>query len=624
MTRLDDLTIRLNAVDKTANAFKSLGKRTEKLEKAFLKVKIAAAGVGLAATAASAGLVRVFNARAPYLDALSKTADTLGLGVDQLQAFRREAELSGVSVADLDKALLKMNIRIGRAVDGGGAAAKSLKKLGLDAKELAGLNPEEAYIRITNAIGKVPSVAERAAIAMDVFGNKGAQVTRITAENLEKSNKELEDFGIALTRIDGAKIEDANDAVFRVKQNMEGVSNQIAVGMAPAITSVSNFILDMSKSILGANSDLLDFGRTLVRGIGWVGDFVSSFLNGLSFIRITINAAERGISELFVGAIEGIESFLSKIPGGSKLADKLGLDEATSYFKNEIAKTTEDIAELQQGIIDRYQSGTVTAQLEQYFNEAEAAAIIRAREIEARLTPDLSGGAPLNLGAATGANSPVSESQGDDIEAGIGSAFFDQMQQMTEHSAAMRDSVAGSLDWAEEQTKIRAMQMRDSIGSIATALTAGAQAFAAYAESSGESGKKAFKVFKGLQIAAATASAYSAASQALAGFDSATLPERIGKAATALSIGLGYVASISRLTASGGGSGGGAAGASASAGSSSPQSTARGGTLQQETPRAGKVILQMEGRDRTYDDNDIQNIADGLQRLGIDADVVFG
>lgn len=638
MARLDDLTIKLNAIDKSGKAFKSMTGRVRRLEKSLLAAKFAAGAIAVAAVGTAATMTRVFNTRAPYIDAMSKTADTLGLGVEQLQAFRREAELSGVSIADVDKALSKMNIRIGRAVDGGGAAAKALKKLGLDASELSNLNPQEAYVKITRELEKIPTVAERSAIAMDIFGKKGAEVTRITADNLEKSVKELEEFGLALSRVDGAKIEDANDAVFRVKQNLQGVSNLIAVGMAPAITAVSNFVLDLSRSMLGANGDLLDIGRTLVRGIGWVGDFTSAFWNGLSMIRILINQTERGISELFLGAIDGINSFLSKLPGGAKLAEKFGLTEASAYFKNEIAKTTQDIGELQQSILDSYSSGSVSARLEQYFNEAEAAAIIRAREIEAGINAasNTSGaGASPAVSTATGAGSPVVESGGDDIEAAV-LADIQKVQALNDAAAeekyaklraysdsykAYSDGIAAEIKSNDEaaaaEEAARQAARVEQINQVTNALGSGASAFGAFASAAAGSSKKAFNTFKILQIGLSTAAGISAQVQALAAIDAPTLTQKFAAYAQMGAIVGTSIASLKSLTLGGGG---GSAGASASAPSASPQSTARGGTVQQSTARATSNTFVFESRDSVVNAEDV---VDSLKEAGYDINVQY-
>ena len=79
-------------------------------------------------------------------------AEKIGLTVEELTTFRYIAGQAGASVQDLDSSMLRLNSRLGAAVAGGGPAASTLKRLGLNAKELLSLPLEERILAISKAM----------------------------------------------------------------------------------------------------------------------------------------------------------------------------------------------------------------------------------------------------------------------------------------------------------------------------------------------------------------------------------------------------------------------------------------------------------------------------------------
>jgi hypothetical protein len=60
------------------------------------------------------------------------------------------------------------------------------------------------------------------------------------SEEILRSRKALEDFGVAVSEIDAAQIERTNDALSEVGRVAEGLRNQIAIGLAPSIEIMAN------------------------------------------------------------------------------------------------------------------------------------------------------------------------------------------------------------------------------------------------------------------------------------------------------------------------------------------------------------------------------------------------
>ena len=104
-----DAKFKISAEDKTKDALKSASSGLSRLAKSATLAGVAAGA------AAVGGLALLVKATLPAIDNLGKTADSLGLTTEALISLRQGAQLSGVSVEVLDKALLRFNRAAGDA-----------------------------------------------------------------------------------------------------------------------------------------------------------------------------------------------------------------------------------------------------------------------------------------------------------------------------------------------------------------------------------------------------------------------------------------------------------------------------------------------------------------------------
>ncbi|GGZ83320.1 hypothetical protein GCM10007161_13530 [Ignatzschineria indica] len=79
-------------------------------------------------------------------------AEKIGLTTEELTTFRYIAVQTGSDIQSLDSSMLRLNSRLGAAVNGKGSAADTLKRLGLNAKELLNLPLEERILAISKAM----------------------------------------------------------------------------------------------------------------------------------------------------------------------------------------------------------------------------------------------------------------------------------------------------------------------------------------------------------------------------------------------------------------------------------------------------------------------------------------
>ena len=117
--------------------------------------------------------------------------------------------------------------------------------LGLSAEDLAKKSPAAAFKDIAEATNNLADQSEKAFVATKLFGRAGVKLVNTLAlgkSGLNDMTKEAKRLGIAFTRIDAAKVEQANDAVSRLKMVFTGVVNTLTIQVAPLITKVADDI----------------------------------------------------------------------------------------------------------------------------------------------------------------------------------------------------------------------------------------------------------------------------------------------------------------------------------------------------------------------------------------------
>lgn len=186
------------------------------------------------------------------LDDIGKTAAKIGLSTDALQEWRTIAESAGVSQSALDGSLERFNKRLGEAQQGGGAASKVLKQMGLDAGELATSGLDEAMKQVSDRIAAIPDPAARAAAAVALFGRDGAAMVNLLREGsagMDRMRQEARDLGII---IDESLIRGAEDAQTKLDLMSRVISAQLnsaLIELAPLLVAGATAVADMARML---------------------------------------------------------------------------------------------------------------------------------------------------------------------------------------------------------------------------------------------------------------------------------------------------------------------------------------------------------------------------------------
>ncbi|MCP4539824.1 MAG: hypothetical protein GY832_22015 [Chloroflexi bacterium] len=215
--------------------------------KRFTMGLAAVAGVG----AGVGGMTILIKNSMKAMDVIGKLSDELGIATESLMAFKHAASLTGTTEETLNKGLQRLVRRLGEAQAGYGEGRKGLEALGLDAEKVANKLPAEALLDVAEAIKQMETPAQRAAAAYALFGRQGQDLMNflmLGRQGLQDVIRETEKLGGAFDRVSIKQIENANDAIARLKFALSNMVGKTAVKLAPFIESLAQKFTQMGAA----------------------------------------------------------------------------------------------------------------------------------------------------------------------------------------------------------------------------------------------------------------------------------------------------------------------------------------------------------------------------------------
>lgn len=305
---------------------------------------------------------------------IGETAEKLGIGAKALQELRYGASQSGAEVGSLDIALRRMAVSVGhfKAKKGKGgaleipglqsldksaaenaAAVNPFKTIGLDAKKLALLKPEEQIKKIADGLSKLKTHSDRAAAAQLIFGKGAAEILPFLAEGsegIEKLAKNANKYGGVLSGDTVAASIAAEKASKDMNLALGGLTNTLGAALLPVATRtfkeisewVSKNRADIGKwaqstaawvenkaipAILKFGAEIKALGAKVIGLVSGAANLVGGFHN-LAVIVAAMRFAPL-IKTLGQIAVKGVDAAaaLFKLAAANKAANAVGAGE---------------------------------------------------------------------------------------------------------------------------------------------------------------------------------------------------------------------------------------------------------------------------------------------------------
>lgn len=217
------------------------------------------------------------------IDSQAKLADRLGTSTEAMIGLTHAGDLAGVSGETLAASLEKMSRNLADAERGAKPINDALQQMGLGIKDLRGLTPDEQLGKIADGLQTVGTAGQRGAIAVDLFGKSGAAMTTILADGsqgLRDMAKDAEGLGLMFSRMDAAKVEQANDAMSRVAAMLRGGFQQAAIAISPVLEAISNSLVQSAQNAGGFGTVVGKVLDAVKVGLGTLGDAWNVVMTG--------------------------------------------------------------------------------------------------------------------------------------------------------------------------------------------------------------------------------------------------------------------------------------------------------------------------------------------------------
>jgi len=242
----------LKKIDRAgATASRGLSNLTDRAK--TLRVGMRALGGALAGVAAVGGLATLIDRSISAADAVGKTADKIGVGVEALQELRYAAQLAGVEQRTMDMALQRFTRRVAEAAKGTGEAKQALAQMGIALKDQHGniRRSEDLLNDVAEAFRRTTDPAERLRLAFKLFDSEGVAMVNMLvggAEALEATRRRARDLGIVLDEDLVRNAEKARDELDTLGKVISANLTRAVLDLAPVIADASSELADLASS----------------------------------------------------------------------------------------------------------------------------------------------------------------------------------------------------------------------------------------------------------------------------------------------------------------------------------------------------------------------------------------
>jgi hypothetical protein len=213
-------------------------------------------GMGLAATAAVAGLVAITTKTANYAQEISNLAALSNTSTTDFQRLAAGAKTVGVEQGKLADIFKDTTDRAGEFISrGGGEMADFFKeiapKVGVTAQMFANLSGPQALQLYYSSLEKAGLNQQQMTTYMEAMADEATALIPLLKNNgqgFKELGDKAEAAGNILSGIEVARLVEVNQSIISLEASFAGATRQLVVGMLPGIESVTQRLNTMSKT----------------------------------------------------------------------------------------------------------------------------------------------------------------------------------------------------------------------------------------------------------------------------------------------------------------------------------------------------------------------------------------
>lgn len=306
--------ILISAVDQTKTAFDSIKRGLGGLTDTAKRVNGVLANLG--AGVSLAGIGAMIKSSIDSADALDEMAQRTGIAVESLSLLVPAAELSAVSTEKFEAGLKKLATGMLEAATGSEASAQNFEALGVAVQNQDGTlrDSEQVLLDLADRFQAMPDGAEKAALAVDIFGKAGAEMIPFLnqgREGIGALKQEAAELGLQLSADTAAQAGNFNDALDKLKLATTSIGNQIIASFLPALNDMAGGMVESAKqggTLRAILDGVVRVLKTLALGAATVGK---------AFVALgeAIGAGVAAAVEALKGNTDGAKAIIADLKG---------------------------------------------------------------------------------------------------------------------------------------------------------------------------------------------------------------------------------------------------------------------------------------------------------------------
>lgn len=312
------IQIVIKAINNTKNGLTAPITDLNSLGSAFKKVSGLVAGASVAAATAIGIMV---DKAIESADAFQKMSERTGVSVESLSTLAHAADLSNVSMEQVETGFKKLSVTMLNAVQGMETAKDTFKTLGITLQDNNGKlkTNEQIMMEVADKFSKMENGAVKANDAVKLFGKAGTDLIPLLnqgADGIHRMQEEAKELGLELSSRTAAEAEKFEDNAKTLGSVMTGFANQIMAFVLPSLLKYQEALIQSTKQGGILNDGLLvvqevlkgtwRFAEYTISIIGQIFEQVANLASGL--IAVAIGFAEGG----FKGARAAASAFLDQ------------------------------------------------------------------------------------------------------------------------------------------------------------------------------------------------------------------------------------------------------------------------------------------------------------------------
>lgn len=323
------------AIDLTANSqqlVSELNKANGHLDGFAKSAETAGKVVKFAFAAATTGMFAgMIKESVDAADQMGKLSQRLGISTEAISELKHVAELSGVGFNTLTMGLQRMTRRLAEAgATGKGEAVPALQELGISAKAIAQLAPEQQFEVIAEALSKLSNEGDRVRLAMKFFDSEGVQLVQTMgngATGIREMRAEANRLGLTLSQEGALAAAQFNDEITRAQATLNGFAKEIALNSVSAFNTLTEAFSNTGDEASNSKPELEGI-QDVIKGAGAAAfvafNAIQSLGEGVAALGFAVTQVLEGN---FSGAVdtlgEGFERMKAQIDEAIEGVDKL-------------------------------------------------------------------------------------------------------------------------------------------------------------------------------------------------------------------------------------------------------------------------------------------------------------